>query len=297
MSDILKPRQRSSGRSDRPMRRFARRFAQHRVGVVSAIFLVIIILVAVLAPLIAPADPDRQDLAGAYLGPLSDGHLLGTDNLGRDVLSRLIFGARVSLLAVVQAVTVGAVIGIVSGLLAGYLGGAVDWIVMRLTDSIMSFPPLLLALTVVAALGPSLTNAMIAVGIIFAPRFTRITRSSVLVVREETFIEAARAIGTPRGAILRRHVLPNVISPIIILASVLAGHAMVIEAGLSFVGLGAQPPQSSWGAMLADSFAFTSNAPLLSIWPGLLIAVTVLMFNLLGDGIRDSIGREVRRPT
>jgi ABC-type dipeptide/oligopeptide/nickel transport system permease subunit len=242
------------------------------------------------------ATSDTRALNNSRLLPaFSPGHLLGTDHLGRDILSRLLFSARVSLVAAGEAVGIGAVLGIVPGLLSGYIGRWFDWLIMRCADALMSFPPVILAIAVIAALGPGLTNAMIAVGIVFAPRFARIARSAVLTVREESFIEAARSMGLRTGKIVRRHILPHVLSPIIVTASVLAGVAMIVEAGLSFVGLGVQPPDSSWGSMLATSFRFISNDPALMVWPGMCVIVTVLALNLLGDGIRDSLGREIRR--
>ena len=225
-----------------------------------------------------------------------EGHILGTDHLGRDVLSRLLFAGRVSLLAATQAVFVGAIIGIPPALISGYAGGWVDWLIMRSADSLLAFPPLILAITVIGILGPGLTNAMTAVGIIFAPRFARITRGTVLSVREQAFVEAARSMGLGRTRILWRHVLPHVLSPIIVTGTVLAGMAMIIEAGLSFIGLGVQVPQASWGSMLATAYRFIAVSPNLILWPGLAVAITVLATNLLGDGIRDALGRE-RRPT
>lgn len=277
-----------------PSRRFLRRFMKQRVAVVSAVVLALVILAALFAPLLAPHDPNETDLRNVLAGPGSDGHLLGTDNVGRDVLSRLLFAGRVSLLAALQAVGVGLAIGVVPALVAGYMGRWLDWLLMRFTDALLAFPPLILAIAVIGILGPGLTNAMIAVGIIFAPRFARITRAAVLSVREETFVEAARSMGLSQPWIIWRHVLPHVLSPLIVTATVLAGMAMIIEAGLSFIGLGVQVPQASWGAMLATANRFIRNSPTLILWPGLAIAITVLSINLLGDGIRDALGREVR---
>ena len=197
--------------------------------------------------MLAPYDPNDQDLRAILLPPRSPGHLLGTDNLGRDVLSRLMYGARFSLLASVEAVGVGVLIGFLPGLLAGYFTGRTDWVVMRFIEAFMAFPPIILAIAVVAAIGPGLTNSMIAVGLVFAPRFARMTRDATLAVREETFVEAARSLGLRRSTILRRHVVPHILSPLIVMITVLAGVAMIVEAGLSFVGLGAIPPDSSWG--------------------------------------------------
>lgn len=274
--------------------RFWRRFKKQRPAIVALAFIVFITLVAVFAPVIAPADPNRQSLRDNLLSPSWD-HWLGTDELGRDVLSRLIFAARLSLLAAVQAVGVGVALGVLPGLAAGYLGKKVDLVIMRITDAVMSFPPLILAIAIVGVLGPNLTNAMIAIGIVFAPRFVRLVRGTVLAVREETFIEASRSIGTPTFTIIRRHILPNVMSPLVVQISLAAGFAMLAEASLSFLGLGAQPPDASWGVMLGRGFREISRAPWLVLAPGAAVALSVLSFNILGDGIRDSIGREVRR--
>jgi len=271
-----------------------RRFLRQRVAVAAALGLFVIVAAAVFAPVLAPHDPDVQNLRASLEPSFTDGHLLGTDELGRDVLSRLMFGAWTSLLAALQAVGIGALLGLVPGLLAGFFGGKVDWVVLRAVEAFMSFPPIILAIVVVAALGPGLTNAMIAVGIVFAPRFARMARDATMSVRHETFIEAARSMGLSPAKIMWRHVVPHILSPLIVMATVLAGVAMIVEAGLSFVGLGARPPSSSWGTMLAGAFRFTTNAPMLIVWPGLCVVVTVLCLNLVGDGVRDSIGKETR---
>ncbi|GAA4880758.1 ABC transporter permease [Saccharopolyspora cebuensis] len=278
-----------------PRQRFWRRFRAQRPAVVAAVFLVLLTLVAVAAPLLAPADPDDQNLREVLAAPGSAGFLLGSDQFGRDVLSRMLVAGRISLLAAAEAVGVAVVLGVPLGLVGAYLGGRVDRWVVRLSDAFMSFPPLILAVAIVAARGPGLTNAMFAVGLVTAPRLLRLVRSSVLAVREETFIEAARSIGTPTGRIIRRHVLPNVLSPLLVQLSLVAAFAMLAEATLSFLGLGVVPPQASWGSMLQEGARFVSLAPHLVIFPGVAIAVTVLAFNVLGDGLRDSLGREIRR--
>lgn len=275
-------------------RRFLRRFARQRPALWALGFLVLLSLAAVFAPLVAPYDPLQQDLDKVLQAP-SWLHWFGTDELGRDVLSRTIFAARISLLAAFQAVTIALVIGVPPGLLAGLVGGHVDNLIMRLTDALMSFPPLILAVAIVAALGPSLTNAMVAVGILLSPTFLRLMRGTAMAVSQETYVEAARSIGCTRSWIITRHILPNVVSPLFVQISVFAGIAMLSEAGLSFLGLGAQPPDSSWGAMVGRGFRYISHAPSLIVFPGLAIAVTVLAFYILGDGLRDSLGRETRR--
>ena len=275
-------------------RRFVRRFRRQPSAVAAFVFLVVVALVAVAAPLLAPHDPEAQDLR-ATLEAAGGEHLLGTDDLGRDVLSRLIYATRISLLASAQAVAVAVGLGVLPGVLAGYLGGVVDTVVMRITDAVMSYPPLILAIALVGLLGPSLTNAMFAIGILYAPRFLRLMRGTVLSVREETFIEACRSVGCSTWQIIGRHVLPNVLSPLLVQISLVAGFAMLAEASLSFLGLGVQPPDASWGSMLGRATRYMDPVPLQVVYPGVLLALTVLAFNVLGDGLRDSLGRETRR--
>lgn len=275
-------------------RTFRRRFLEQRIAVIALIALIAIALIAIFAPVLAPHSPTAQNLRNVLKPAGTDGHLLGTDHLGRDVLSRLIYGARFSLMAAVQAVGVGVLIGFLPGMVAGYVGGRVDWLIMRIIEAIMAFPPIILAIAVVAALGPGLTNAMIAIGIVFAPRIARLSRDATLGVKEETFVEAARSMGLHPFVILMRHIAPHILSPLIVLVTVLAGVAMIVEAGLSYIGLGAIPPDSSWGTMLAGSVRYTTNSPLLIVWPGLCIVITVVCLNLVGDGIKDSVGRESR---
>lgn len=276
------------------LRRFVARFRHERAALIALGFLATVALVAVAAPWLTPYDPNETDLRNALASP-NGSNLLGTDELGRDVLTRLMFAARISLVAVLQALTVGVILGVPAGLIAGYIGGWVDAIVMRITDALMSFPPIILAIAIVGVLGPDLTNAMIAIGVIFAPRFLRLIRGSVLEVREETYIEASLSIGTPHLWILRKRVLPNAMSPLIVQLSLSAGVAMIAEASLSFLGLGVQPPDASWGSMLGRAVRHMDRAPWLIVFPGIAIAACVLALNVLGDGIRDSFGRETRR--
>jgi peptide/nickel transport system permease protein len=246
-------------------------------------------VVALLAPWIAPYDPDAVDFADRFSTP-SAAHWLGTDDLGRDLLSRLCFGARVSLRASFQVVLTALSFALPIGLLAGYLGGRIDDLLMRLMDAVLSFPPLILAIAVAGILGPGLTNLMIAISILFIPGFARVIRAQTLAVRQETFIEASIAAGTQTHEILRRRVLPNVASPLIVQASLALGVALLAEAGLSFLGLGLQPPAASWGAMLRRAHQFIFTDPWLMLAPGLAIASTVLAFNTVGDGLRDALG-------
>lgn len=279
--------------SESAFKRFLRRFKNQKLAVVALGFIMLVVLIAVFAPLVAPKDPLAQTLSRALEGPSGE-YWLGTDEVGRDMLSRMIYGARVSLIAAVQAVALALVLGVVPGLLAGFFGGWVDMVISRITDALMSFPPLLLAIAIVGVFGPNLRNAMIAVGVIFAPRFLRLTRSAVLSVKEETYIEASRSIGTSTAAVLRRHIVPNILSPLIVQISLSLGFAMLAEASLSFLGLGVQPPEASWGAMVGRAYRFLNQSPTMVLFPGAAIAVMVLAFNILGDGLRDSFGREVR---
>jgi len=278
----------------RPRARFVRRFLRQPLPVIALAYLLLVTLVAVFAPWLAPLDPARQNLSNV-LGDPGGEHLLGTDELGRDVLSRLLMGSRVSLLAAVQGTLVALAIGVPVGLVAGYFRGGVDRVIMVFTDAVMSLPGLVLAMAIVAIWGPNLTNAMIAIGIVVSPQAIRLVRSSVLQIREETYVEASRSIGTRPLGIIARHVLPNAAGPLIVFTALLAGSVMLVEAGLSFIGLGVQPPEASWGAMLGTSFRYLSRAPELALYPGLAIATTVLALNLVGDGVRDSIGKRVSR--
>ena len=273
-----------------PPSSFLQRFCRNRTAMVASVILVLIVLVAIFAPELAPHNPARSSLR-AILKPPSATYLLGTDDLGRDVLSRLIFASRLSLIASVQAVAIALIIGLPLGLISGYVGGWVDTIIMRCNDALMSFPALILAVVIVGLLGPSLTNAMTAIGLVYAPRIMRVVRGSTLSVREEVYMMAARATGCSVTRIITRHVLPNVTGPLVVQATVLMGQALLAEAGLSFLGLGVQPPEASWGAMLGTAFPYLAQAPVPTIAAGTVISVTVLCFNLIGDGIRDSVGR------
>lgn len=274
--------------------RFRRRFARNRPAVIAVGFLLFVAVAAVFAPLLAPYQPDAIDATNVLDGPSGD-HLLGTDDLGRDVLSRLLFGARTSLIAASLAVSIAVVIGVPAGLLAGYARGWWDVVLNKVSDTLMSLPPLLLALGVIAATGPGLVNAMAAVGVLFTPRMFRIVRSATFGVREETFVEAAISAGATSPRIIRRHILPNVLAPLTVEVSLLMSFALLAEASLSFLGLGVVPPDTSWGIMLGRAFREIYNAPSLIYWPGLAIALTTISFNLVGDGIRDAMGREIRR--
>lgn len=277
-----------------PRRRFLRRFRGRRAALVSAVFLIVITVVGLLAPLLAPHDPLVQDLTARRLPPLSEGYLLGTDNLGRDTLSRLMYGMRVAVSAAAISVSVGLALGVVPALIAGFLGKRWDAVISRIADAFLSFPPLLLAMAIVGVMGPNLTNAMIAIGIVFAPRFYRVVRGAVISVREDTFIEASRSIGTPTARIIRKHILPHIFSPLIVQISLACGFAMLAESSLSFLGLGVQPPDPSWGRMLAEGREAWNYTAWPVLIPAVAIIAAVLACNTLGDGIRDSVGRENR---
>ena len=256
------------------------------------------LLVALLAPLLAPDSPREQNLAllrdGCCPGP-SSSHLLGVDELGRDLLSRIMYGARYSLLIGVVSVTVGLSIGLLLGATAGYLGGIVDTVISRAMDIMLSIPGLLLAIGLVALLGPGIWQIMIAVGIVNVPIFTRLLRGSVIAQRENDFVLAARSVGVPRRKILASHILPNAISPVIVQGTLALATAIIDVAGLGFLGLGPQDPSTpEWGTMLTGTVRFLQTAPHLAIFPGVAIVISVLGFNLIGDGLREALDPKLR---
>lgn len=270
----------------RPGRFWLRRLLRKPGAAVGGAVVLGIALLAVFAPLVAP-HPPTEIFPGAALQAPSWRFPLGTDELGRDVLSRLIYGARVSMRVAVISVGIGLVVGTLLGLVVGFLGGIADNMVMRLMDVMFAFPEILLAIAIVAILGPGLDNTMIAIGISVIPIYARTARAAALSLKGEEFIEAARALGVGELRIVFRHVLPNALSPIIVLCTVNVGTAILTTAGLSYVGLGAQPPTPEWGSMLASAQPYLSSAPWVSVFPGLVIFAVVMAFNLLGDAIRD----------
>jgi len=269
--------------------RVLRRLVRNPAAMFGLVVVVLVVGMAVFAPLLAPYDPNDQDLLLRLQAP-SAAHWLGTDDFGRDQLSRLIYGARVSLVAAAELVAIGAGIGTVLGMIAGYRGGRLDSAMGRVVDVMMTLPGFLVAITVLAVLGPGLTNAMIAVGILVTPVFFRVARASTQDVREETYVEASRALGCTTRRIVLRHVFPNAIAPVVVQIAILFGVAITIEASLSFLGLGVQPPTSTWGSMLSTANSFMSQAPHLMYVPGAAIAITVLAFSLLGDGLAQALG-------
>ncbi|HZO04709.1 MAG TPA: ABC transporter permease [Burkholderiales bacterium] len=246
------------------------------------------IIIALFAPWIAPHDPLGTSWSAVRAAP-SAAHWFGADELGRDVLSRIVWGARASILAGVVSVSISLALGVPIGLAAGYLGRWVDALISRITDAMLACPFLILAIALAAFLGPSLTNAMIAIGISATPIFIRLTRAQVLAAKSEDYVEAARALGNPHLRIALRHIFPNIVAPLIVQATLAIAAAVIAEASLSFLGLGQQPPAPSWGSMLNTARNYVDQAPWMAIWPGLSIFLLVLSFNLLGDGLRDAL--------
>jgi peptide/nickel transport system permease protein len=271
-----------------PWQRALRRLVKRRAAMVGLAIVVLFIVLAAGAPLISPYDPLATNWATVRKAP-SAAHLFGTDEIGRDVLARIIWGTRASLLAGLLSVLLAMAIGVPLGLISGYVGGVVDGTVMRVIDAMLAIPALILAIALAAFLGPSLSNAMIAIGISQMPIFVRMTRGQVLSVKHEDYIEAARAVGNPHLRIMLRHIFPNIVPPILVQATLAAAMAIIAEASLSFLGLGQQPPSPSWGSMLNTAKNFMSQAPWMAIWPGLAIFTLVLSLNLFGDGLRDAL--------
>jgi peptide/nickel transport system permease protein len=278
----------SADAGERPWRLALRRLVRRRAALIGLAVVVLFVALAVAAPIVAPYDPLATDWR-AVRKPPSAHHLFGTDELGRDVLARVIWGARASLMAGLVSVSIALAVAVPLGLVAGYLGGLVDGLVMRIIDAMLAIPFLILAIALAAFLGPNLSNAMIAIGVVQTPIFTRLTRGQVLAVKHEDYIEAARAVGNPHRRILLRHILPNILAPIVVQATLAIAAAVIAEASLSFLGLGQQPPTPSWGSMLNTASHFLSQAPWMAMWPGLAIFSLVLSFNVLGDGLRDAL--------
>jgi peptide/nickel transport system permease protein len=267
---------------------------EHPRVAVAASFVALLFLVALLAPVISPHDPIATEPDNAYLPPLSPAHPLGTDELGRDLLSRALWGARVSLPVAFVAVAVGLVVGGLIGLVSGYRGRVTDLLLMRVIDALLAFPALILAVAIVAALGPSLANAMIAIGVVAVPVYARLVRGQVLQLREMEFVTATRSLGATPLRIVFRHLVPNLLNPVIVQVSLSAGFAILAEATLSFLGLGAQVPTPDWGQMINSGARFLNNDPWLAIVPGVAISVTVYSFNFLGDALRDALDPRLR---
>jgi peptide/nickel transport system permease protein len=271
-----------------PSRRALRRLLKRKGALVGLWVISSFILLAVFAPLIVPYDPIATSWA-LVRKPPSSAHWFGTDELGRDILTRVVYGARASLAAGAISVSIALAIGVPLGLLSGYRGGFVDSLISRFTDAMLACPFLILAIALAAFLGPSLGNAMIAIGISATPIFIRLTRGQTLSVKVEDYVEAARAMGNPRWRIALVHILPNIMPALLVQATLSIAAAIIAEAALSFLGLGQQPPNPSWGSMLNAAQRFLTNAPWMAIWPGLAIFLVVLSLNLVGDGLRDAL--------
>lgn len=276
------------------MKDFFKRLKEDKVGFAGFIGIFIVFVVGLAAPLIAPYQPDQMFTDHVLESPSSQ-FLFGTDELGRDIFSRIVYGAQVSLQVGLIAVGIGAIGGLIFGLLAGYFQGKVDQIIMRIMDIFFAFPDILLALTIVAVLGPSLTNTMIAIGIVFMPVFTRLVRSAVLSVKESEYVANAEAVGVRPFVILFRHITPNIMAPFIVQVTLALSGAILTEAALSFLGLGVQPPDPSWGVMLNASRTYMEFAPWTIIFPASAIVFTIFCFNLLGDSLRDILDPKLRQ--
>jgi peptide/nickel transport system permease protein len=284
----LPPQAAATAQEENPWARAWRRLKRRKGAMAALVVVVILILLAVLAPWIAPYDPTATSFSTVRKPP-SWAHWFGTDEVGRDVLSRILFGARASLSAGLVSVGIAVGAGVPLGLLAGYAGGWIDAVLSRVVDAMLAIPFLILAIALAAFLGPSLSNAMIAIGVTATPVFVRLTRGQTLGAKVEDYVEAARAVGNPHWRIALRHVLPNIVPPLLVQASLAIAGAIIAEAALSFLGLGQQPPAPSWGSMLNTAQRFIAQAPWMAFWPGFAIFFAVLSFNLLGDGLRDAL--------
>jgi len=271
-----------------PLRRMIRRVLRRKGAIFGLVVIALFLVLAIFAPLLTPYDPIAQSWTSVRKPP-SLAHWFGTDDVGRDILVRVIFGARASLMAGVISIGIALAIGVPLGLVAGYLGGFLDALISRITDAMLACPFLILAIALAAFLGPSLGNAMIAIGVTTTPIFVRLTRGQVMSVKVEDYVEAARAVGNPPWRIALVHILPNILPALLVQATLSIAAAIIAEAALSFLGLGQQPPAPSWGSMLNSAQRFLVNAPWMAVWPGLAIFLTVLSFNLIGDGLRDAL--------
>lgn len=293
MADASTPTQ--PERSSAPRRRFWRILLRNRLAMLGFVVLLVLVTAATFAPWIAPYDPLEMNLTNMYAPPGSPGHLLGTDNFGRDILSRLIYGARISLYIGIVVVSIAATLGSVLGLLAGYLGGWVDTAVTRAVEIFYAFPFLVLAIAVIAVFGPNIVNVMWVLGLVSWPLYARLVRAQVMALRDVEYIEAARASGMHPARVMFAHVLPNVLTPIVVAATFGIPEAILASAALGFLGMGVQPPTPEWGVMISEGKDFIRRAPFLITWPGIAIATVVLAFNFLGDGLRDALDPRAAR--
>ncbi|MBI3943900.1 MAG: ABC transporter permease [Chloroflexi bacterium] len=267
-----------------------RRFRHHRLAMFGATVFIIVITLAIIAPVVAPIGPDRQDLRRRNEAPSVE-HLLGTDPIGRDVWARLVYGARVSMSVGVVAVSIYVTIGVILGAISGFVGGWVDILLQRVTETVMTFPTLMIILTIVSLIGPSIYNVFLVIGLLSWPGVTRLVRGEFLSLTQRDFVLAAHCLGVPQARIIFRHILPNALAPVIVAATLGVAGAILTETGLSFLGLGVQPPTPSWGNMIADAQSLTvlESRPWQWIPPGLAIALSVLCINFIGDGLRDAL--------
>jgi glutathione transport system permease protein len=276
-----------------PLAEFWRRLLRQRVALAAGVLILLVVLAAIAAPWIAPYDPAEPDYNNVLAGP-SALHWAGTDSYGRDIFSRIIWGARISISVGFLSVALGGVLGVTLGLVSGFFGGWVDSVIMRLCDVMLAFPGILLAIAVVALLGPGVANVIYAVAVFSIPIYARVVRGSTLAVKQTLYVQAARSIGVKGLRLVLRHILPGTLPGVIVTTSLRLGTAILVAAGLSFLGLGAQPPSPEWGAMLADGRSYLGVADHLTFFPGLAIFLTVLAFNLLGDGLRDALDQKLR---
>ena len=278
-------------RVGRTMPRWLVLLSRRKITLIGAVIMVAIGALALLAPFVA-GDPERMDVAARLIRP-SPGHWFGTDDVGRDVLSRVVYGARLSLLVGSAVVALSFVLGVSAGVVAGYFR-ALDNVVMRVMDGLMAFPAIILAIALMASLGPSVTNVIVAIGIVYAPRVARVVRGSVLVIRETSYVEAGRALGASDVWLIGRHILPNCLSPVIVQGSFVFAAAVLTEAALSFLGVGVPPYVPSWGNILSEGRLYLQQAPWLVLYPGMAIMLTILGLNLFGDGLRDLLDPKIR---
>ena len=281
----------SGVRGGRTMPRWLVLLSRRKITLIGAVIMVAIGALALLAPFVA-GDPERMDVAARLIRP-SPGHWFGTDDVGRDVLSRVVYGARLSLLVGSAVVALSFVLGVSAGVVAGYFR-ALDNVVMRVMDGLMAFPAIILAIALMASLGPSVTNVIVAIGIVYAPRVARVVRGSVLVIRETSYVEAGRALGASDVWLIGRHILPNCLSPVIVQGSFVFAAAVLTEAALSFLGVGVPPYVPSWGNILSEGRLYLQQAPWLVLYPGMAIMLTILGLNLFGDGLRDLLDPKIR---
>lgn len=273
---------------------FWKRLSRNKAAIIGGFIILFIILVGIFGPVILKTDPNAQDIINK-LQPPSKVHWFGTDNFGRDIFTRVVYGTKLTLYVGFLSVIIGGVIGVVLGIVAGYYGGVIDTIIMRVMDVLLAFPGILLALAIVSVLGGSLTNVIIAVGIFSIPAFSRIVRGSTLQVKKLEYIDAVRALGATDLRIIFKHILPNILSPIIVQVTMRVATAILTASGLAFLGLGAQPPTPEWGLMLSDGRAYMHNASHMVLFPGMMIVIVVLAFNIFGDGLRDALDPKMKK--